>query len=70
MVRLKDYAIKQGLNSNQDFNSSMVRLKAVIGVIVCLITLIFQFQYGAIESVTRALAVLRKFLISIPVWCD
>ncbi len=50
------------------FNSSMVRLEESILCGLWLLR-IFQFQYGAIGSVNRALWNKQKS-ISIPVWCD
>ena len=52
-----------------DFNSSMVRLVAVVSRI-CRIECKFQFQYGAIGGHTARQPLPCGRCISIPVWCD
>ena len=68
MVRLKvSYDIK--LNNNCDnFNSSMVRLKAW-GIAYISWGMEFQFQYGTIKR-EKNLPISMKWKISIPVWYD
>ena len=51
MVRLKEYVPEDIYPNIYDFNSSMVRLKEINTIAISPQVKIFQFQYGAIESV-------------------
>ena len=51
-----------------NFNSSMVRLKDLFGL-VRVVLFIFQFQYGTIKSALN-LTITAWVSISIPVWYD
>ena len=52
-----------------NFNSSMVRLKDLLGDFRLKFFEIFQFQYGAIEGIAECSYSITD-TISIPVWCD
>mgnify|MGYP006284168789 CR=1 FL=1 len=52
------------------FNSSMVRLRAVETQDGTYNTVLFQFQYGAIERLWLSGNCFAFGVISIPVWCD
>ncbi len=52
-----------------NFNSFMVRLKAVDSAAVHFREGIFQFLYGAIKSL-RPIYFSFNYSISIPLWCD
>ena len=68
MVRLKVNPDKDGYLMVYYFNSTMVRLKAIVRLFR-LILWIFQFHYGTIKRFPHLLTV-RQVPISIPLWYD
>ncbi len=51
MVRLKDCTYSAHARFVRSFNSNMVRLKGIVHAQEYVLTLEFQFQYGAIKRI-------------------
>ncbi len=70
LVRLKAKKYRGVFEYLHSFNSNLVRLKARRRVAPCARAKKFQFQSGAIESLTQSNDDMLKELVSIPIWCD